>query len=514
VKTFRAFFLNALAAPRIRDSKPAPTMSYQRGPDRSEVQLLPPCLEDYVAPDAPARFMDAYVEGLDFRALGFQRAQPADTGRPPYHPADLLKLYLYGYLNRVRSSRRLEAEAARNLELIWLLRGLRPDFKTIADFRKDNRAAFKPLFKQFNLLCRKLGLFGAELVAIDGSKFKAVNNSRRHYTREQLQELLQKVEARIDQYLGELDRQDTEADGAPAAPSRAALADKIAQLKDRQGRYDELLGELKESDQNEISLTDAESRKMKGAHGHLVGYNVQVAVDAKHDLIVTEQVVQAANDRGQLSALAVTAKEALQVETLEAVADKGYHEADQLGACEQAGIETFVPAPGSTSGRGKDGQEVFPKERFPYDAARDTYQCPGGHSLKRGSESQSRGKARIVYYHRAACAACTLKAACTSGAYRVIARRPNEAVVERAAGRAAGHPEKIAERKEIVEHVFGTLRQWGHDTFLMRGLAKVRAEFSLSALVYNLRRVLNLVSVTDLLKALGVAVKNADPSPA
>jgi transposase len=192
-------------------------MSYQRGPDRSEVQLLPPCLDDYVAPDAPARFIDAYVEGLDFCALGFQRAQPAATGRPPYHPADRLKLCLYGYLHRVRSSRRLEAEATRNLELIWRLRGLRPDFKTIADFRKDNRAAFKPRFKQFNRLCRQRGLFGAERVALDGSKFKAVNNSRRHYTQEQLQALLQKVEARIDEYLGELDRQDTEAAGVPAA---------------------------------------------------------------------------------------------------------------------------------------------------------------------------------------------------------------------------------------------------------------------------------------------------------
>lgn len=489
-------------------------MSYQRGPDRSEVQLLPPCLDDYVACDAPARFIDAYVEGLDFRALGFQRAQPADTGRPPYHPADLLKLYLYGYLNRVRSSRRLEAEAARNLELIWLLRGLRPDFKTIADFRKDNRAASKPLFKQFNLLCRQLGLFGAELVAIDGSKFKAINNPRRHYTQEQLQELLQKVETRIDEYLGELDRQDTEVEGVPAAPSRQALQAKIAQLKERQGRYDELLGELKASGQNEISLTDADSRKMKGAHGHLIGYNVQIAVDAKHDLIVAEDVVQAANDLGQLSPLALAAQAELGVEKLQAVADKGYHEADQLAACEPASVETFVPAPRTTSGRGKDGQDIFPKERFTYEPASDTYHCPGGQSLPRASANQHRGKVRMDYHHRSACAVCALRAACTSGAYRVIARRPNEVAVERAAVRAAAHPEKIAERKTIVEHVFGTLRQWGHDTFLMRGLAKVRAEFSLSALVYNLRRVLNLMRVPDLLKALGVAVKNAGPSPA
>ncbi len=222
------------------------------------------------------------------------------TGRPPYHPADLLKRYLYGYLNRIRSSRRLEAEAARNLELIWLLRGRRPDFKTIADFRKDNRAVFKALFKQFNLLCRRLGLFGAELVAIDGSKFKALNNIRRHYTQEQLQELLRKIEARIDEYLGELDRQDTAAGGAPAAPNRAELANKVAPLKARRGRYDELLRDLSTSGQQEAALTDPDCRKMKGAQGeHFLGYNVRVAVDARNDLIVVADTVQAANDRGQ-----------------------------------------------------------------------------------------------------------------------------------------------------------------------------------------------------------------------
>jgi len=486
------------------------TMSYHRGPERTEVQLLPPCLDDYVAPNAPARFIDAYVESLDFPALGFTHAQPKDTGRPPYHPADLLKLYLYGYLHRIRSSRRLEAEAARNLEIIWLLRGLRPDFKTIADFRRDNRAAFKPLFKNFNLLCRRLELFGAELVAIDGSKFKAVNNSRRHYTQEQLRELLQKIETRIDEYLGELDRQDEEAQGVPGAPSRQALEEKIAQLKERQGRYDELLGELQASGQNEVSLTDPDSRKMKGAHGeHFIGYNVQTAVDAKHDLIVAQAVVQAANDRGQLAALAVAAKEALQVERLQAVADKGYHEADQLEACEQAGVETYVPDQGKHSGRGPDGQEIFPKEQFRYDAVADAYHCPGGQTLARGHESQSRGKDWIAYYHRAACRACALKSQCTTGAYRKIGRRTNEAVVERAAARVAARPEIVAERKTIVEHVFGTLRNWGHGEFLLKGLEKVRGETSLSALVYNLRRVLNLLSVEELLRRLSPAAESA-----
>jgi len=460
-------------------------------------------LDDYVAFNAPARFLDAYVEGLDFAALGFSHSRPKATGRPPYHPADLLKLYLYGYLHRLRSSRRLEAEATRNLELKWLLRGLTPDFKTIADFRKNNRAAFKPLFKNFNLLCRRMDLFGAELVAIDGSKFKASNHTRRHYTQEQLRQLLEQIEARIEDYLSQLDGQDTEADGVAAAPSSEALEQKIAQLKERRGRYDGLLEELVQNGQKEVSLTDADSRKMKGAHGeHFIGYNVQAAVDAKHHLIVAQEVVSAANDRRQLSAMALAAKEQLQATSLQAVADKGYHEADQLEACERAGIETFVPAAGTTSGRGKEGQEVFPKERFLYDPVADAYECPGEQTLPRASVKHDGDIERVLYYNRAACPDCPLKSQCTVRPWRIITRRANEAVVERAATRVAERPDLVAVRKALIEHTFGTLRNWHHDRFLMRGLEKVRAEFSLSALSYNLRRVLNVVGVADLLVAL------------
>ena len=472
-------------------------MSYLRGPDRSQVQLLPECLDDYVQPNAPVRFIDAYVEGLDFQTLGFTHAEAEGTGRPPYHPADLLKLYLYGYLYRIRSSRRLEAEAGRNLELIWLLRSLRPDFKTIADFRKDNRAAFKNLFRQFNLLCRQLGLFGAELVAIDGSKFKAVNNTRRYCSREQLAEMLQKIQARIDDYLKELDRQDTEAQGVVGIPNREQLADKIAQLKKTKGDYDKLLTALQASSQKGISLTDPDSRKMKGPRGFVIGYNVQVAVDAKHDLIVAEEVVQAPTDCEQLSALSIEAKEQLQVERLQAVADAGYHATGQLETCERAGVETFVPDRNGRDGQGRDGKDIFPKERFRYDAQIDAYHCPGGQQLRRMQVDKSRD--RVLYYHRKACAGCPLKRECTSRKYRVIGRRDNEVVAERAATRALAYPELMAKRREIVEHVFGTMRQWGHDTFLMRGLEKVRAEFSLSALTYNLRRVLNVFTMEKLL---------------
>jgi transposase len=471
--------------------------NYNRGPSRSEVQLLPACLDDYVGPDCAARFIDAFVEGLDFGALGFQHAQPAKTGRPAYHPADLLKLYLYGYLNRIRSSRRLEAEAKRNLELIWLMRGLQPDFKTIADFRKDNRKAFKPVFKQFNLLCRKLDLFGAELVAVDGTKFKASNNSRRHYTPEQLQELIERIERRIDDYLRGLDGQDAQSQGVPANPQAQQLQAKVALLKERKGNYDQLLGELGQNQHQEVCLTDAQAGKMKGPHGHVIGYNVQVAVDGKQGLIVAEEVVQAKNDLQQLAALAIAAKEQLGVEKLQAVADKGYHSADELERCEQAAVETFVP----TDPRKNPGA-LFPKEKFRYESASDCYRCPAGQVLTRQGQDRNHGKERFLYFNRAACRNCTLRAQCTKRQWRVIARRNNEAVVERAAERASARADIIARRKEIVEHVFGTLRNWGHDTFLLRGLEKVRAEFSLSALVYNLRRVLSLVSLNRLVGAL------------
>ena len=475
-------------------------MSYLRGPVRTEVELLPPCLDDYVSANCPARFIDAYVEGLDFKALGFAHAQPAPTGRPPYHPADLTKLLVYGYLMRIRSSRRLEAEAARNLELIWLLRGVRPDFKTIADFRKNNRHVFKALFKQFNLLCRQMGLFGAELVAIDGSKFKAVNNSWRYYTGEQLRELINKIETRIDQYLSDADEEEEQLGEIAAAASPEQLQQKITQLRERKGRYEELLSQLEQQQQAAVSLTDADARPMVGPHGHVHGYNVQVAVDAKHHLIVAQEVVQDGNDTAQLAPMALAAKQALAVEKLKAVADSGYYNTDQLEICEQARVETFVS--------GKDPQvdgralKTFRKHQFRYDGSADVYHCPAGQVLKRQYPNRIKGKEWIYYFNKKACASCVLRSQCTASQYRTVTRLRNEAVAERNAARVSAQPEVLRRRKTIVEHVYGTLRQWGHDTFLMRGLEKVRAEFSLSALVYNLRRLLGLKKIEDLLEIL------------
>lgn len=329
-----------------------------------------------------------------------------------------------------------------------------------------------------------------------------------------LRELLAQVEARIDAHLTDLDTQDTEAQDAPATPGRAALQAKIAQLKERQGNYDDLLGALKERGQNEVSPTHADSRKMMGAHGgHLIGCNVQLAVDAKHHLIVAEDVVPAANDRRQLVPLATAAKAELRVAPLPVVADKGHHQAEQLAACATAGITAHVPAPGTASGKTKDGMSVFPKEKFRCDAAADGDHCPGGHVLPFQKKNLNRGQARSLYYDRAAGRDCALRPDRTTGSCRVNGRHAQEAAVEATATRVQAAPEKVAARKGIVEHVFGTLRLWGHDEFLLKGLGKVKGEFSLSAVVYNLRRVLNLRSVPDLLAAVRTLAVASAGSP-
>jgi transposase len=474
-------------------------MSFRKGPDRSQTQLLPPCLEDYVSANAPVRFIDAFVDGLDLQGLNFQRAQPHATGRPPYDPADLLKLYVYGYLNRIRSSRRLEAESKRNLELMWLLRSVSPDFKTIADFRKDNRACFKGVLRQFNLLCRKLELFGAELVAIDGSKFKASNNPNRCCTAEDLNALLNQVDARIEQYLQQMDQSDAETQGVAANPSIEELAQKLATLRERKGQYEQWAKDLSQSQQRTMGTTDPESRLLRTGDA---GYNVQVAVDAKHDLIVEAEVVQDANDLQQLSPMAQGAQQQLGVQQLKVVADAGYFSAPQLAACESAGIETFVPANRHASGQSKGTKAIYPKEAFQFDPVRDSYRCPGAQELERAGQSLHAGLIRIEYHNPDACRRCPLRPQCTQGEYRRLYRSIDEASVERLAQRVKQRPDLIASRKTIVEHVFGTLRLWGQDQFLTRGLAAVRAEFSLSCLAYNLRRVIQLISIQKLAQAV------------
>lgn len=344
-------------------------MHHIEGCERDQSQLLPARVDDYVHTENPVRFVDAFVGGLDLAAAGFARVQPKGTGRPGYDPADLLRLYIYGYLNRVRSSRRLEVETHRNLEVIWLLRGLRPDFKTIADFRRDNRAAFKAVFREFVLLCRKLDLYGRELVAVDGTRLKAVNSRDRNFTREKLAKFLRDADERLADYLERLDR--TDAEEGPASRARAkSLAEKIAGLKQRRERYADLQAELERTGEGQVSLTDPDSRAMASHPKVGVGYNAQVAVDAKNKLIAAFEVTNAGTDLGLLAQTAGAAKEALGVEAIQAVADRGYYKGEDIQACEDAGIEAYVARPQRGSAV-HDG--LFRKEEFTYDPAADTY---------------------------------------------------------------------------------------------------------------------------------------------
>src|SRR4051794_17857376 len=366
-------------------------MAHILGHDRSQMLLLPETVDDYVGPDNPVRFIEAFVAGLDLETAGFARVEPAVTGRPGYAPADLLKLYIYGYLNRVRSSRRLEAETQRNLEVIWLLRHLQPDFKTIADFRKDNRHAFKAVFRQFVLLCRKLDLFGRELIAVDGTRLKAVNSTDRNFTREKLTKLIQSADERLADYLARLDRTDAEEDTASSQRAKN-LADKLAALQQRRAWQVELLQELERTGESQISLTDPDSRAMASYPKVGVGYNAQVAVDAKHKLIVAQEVTNAGSDLGLLAQTAGAAKEVLGVEQIDAVADKGYYKGEDIQACEEAGINAYVARPQRGSAVSND---LFRKEEFRYDAGSDTYLCPGEQRLEPRYHSVNRGHSLV-----------------------------------------------------------------------------------------------------------------------
>ena len=477
-------------------------MNYIAGASREQSLLFPEVLDDYITPENPVRFIDAFVAELSLEELGFGHAVPPETGRPPYDPGDLLRLYLYGYLNRVRSSRRLEREAGRNLEVLWLLRKLVPDFKTIADFRKDNGPAIKAVCREFSLLCQKLELFGGELVAIDGSKFAAQNAKDRNYNQKKLQALLEEIDLRIERYLGELAAADqSDAQTAAAPPTAAELQAKIATLKERRGRYGELLSGLAESGATQVSLTDPDSRAMSQGAGVTVGYNVQAAVDAKHSLIVATDVTNTTSDSGQLGGMAIKAQEALAVEKLSVVADKGYYNGKEILACDSVGITAYVAKPMTSA---NTAQGLYGKERFHYQPEKNVYVCPAGRELTYRFSTHEKG--RPMHYYRARdCQHCELRRHCTRNqANRTITRLAFEEVQEAMAVRVKAHPQIMRQRKAIIEHCFGTIkRTFGYYYFLCRGFAKVKTELSLTVLAYNLKRAINLLGVKTLIAALG-----------
>src|SRR6201988_5246278 len=419
-------------------------MTHISGHDRSQTLLLPEAVDDYVDPDNPVRFIDAFVDGLDLSAASFSRVEPKVTGRPAYAPADLLKLYIYGYLNRVRSSRRLEAETHRNIEVIWLLRHLKPDFKTIADFRRVNCGAFRQVFREFVLLCRQLDLFGRELLAVDGTRIKAVNNKDRNFTRASLAAFIKLADAKLDDYLQRLDQSDASEQTAGGARVEN-LAEKIAAVHGRRERCKAMLAELDRTGEDQISLTDPDSRAM-AAHTHVaVGYNVQVAVDTKHKLIVEQQVTNQFVDMGLLTETAEPAKAILGVETIAVVADKGYFKIEDIEACEKAGIEPDVPRPQ----RGPSVRAgLFRKDEFKYDPTSDSFLCPAGQRLHPYSSSLTRGLKKINYRNRQACRDCAIRSQCTGNQFRSVSRLENEAVLDRMQARIAQGPAILAKPRE------------------------------------------------------------------
>src|SRR5581483_7501350 len=473
-------------------------MNHQKGLDRSQTLLFPERLEDYIGPENPIRFLDAFVGSLDLRVLSFAKAQYAGTGRPPYDPAVLLKLYLYGYLHRVRSSRLLEAECHRNVEVIWLLGKLSPDFKTIADFRKDNLKPLKAVCRQFTLLCRKLELFGGELLAIDGSKFKAVNARDQNFNANKLKELLALADARLEEYLRAMDSADQE-QACASAVNQAELEEKIAALKEKRDWHEELLGQLDEQDK-QISVTDPDTRRMPTAQGNQVGYNAQMAVDARNKLIAADDVTNEVNDYQQLANLALEAKANLEIKGTDVVADAGYYNAGEVSRSVEAGLTPYLPK-ADTSANTKLG--LYGKSKFKFDADKDVYVCPAGGELTYRFSTHELGR-ELRYYRASGCKACVLKRQCTRNkANRTITREANEHLMEAMALRMKAQPGKFKLRKQLAEHPFGTIKRFfGYTHFLMKGLEKVRVEWSLTTLAYNLKRVLNLVSFEKLMQAV------------
>ena len=473
---------------------------FVEGIDRSQSSLFPAELEDYVAEDNLVRAVDAFVDGLDLGKLGFGRFAPLERGRPCYHPATLLKIYIYGYLNRVPSSRRLERECQRNIELVWLTGQLAPDFKTIADFRKDNGKAIREVCREFVALCRKLDLLSAASVAIDGSKFKAVNARDKNFTEAKMKRRLERIDESIARYLSQLETADRHGDAVPEAKVER-LKSKIEKLKEEIVRLNAINAEMMKSEDKQVSLTDPDARSMatSGKDTGIVGYNVQIAVDTQHHLIVAHEVTNVGTDRHQLANMAEQARDEMAVETLDAVADRGYYDSEEIRACEESGITVTLPKP-MTSGAKAAGR--FGKQDFVYVAADDVYLCPAGERLTYRYTNVEDGKT-LRRYWTSTCKTCALKAQCTTGSERRISRWEHEAVLEKVQDRLDHNPAAMGVRRQTAEHPFGMIKcLMGATHFLTKKLPKVATEMALNVLAYNIKRVMMIVGVGGMLEAM------------
>jgi transposase len=474
---------------------------FVEGTDRGQRTLFPECLEDWICEDNPVRTIDVFVDELDLAELSFSGVDPQATGRPSYHPSVLLKLYIYGYLNRVQSSRRLEREAVRNVEVMWLTGRLVPDHKTIADFRKDNGPAIRKVCARFVALCRELGLLTIASVAIDGSKFKAVNTRDKNFTRAKMERRLTQIDESVARYLSQLDTADLQEPSEALAVRTAHLKEKLAKLASELQRLKAIEQEMLASPDQQISLTDPDSRSMatSGRGSGIVGYNVQIAVDTQHHLIVTHEVTNSGSDRSQLANIASQTKEVLGAEHLDAVADRGYFNSPEILACEQAHISVTLPKP-MTSGAKSDGR--FGKQDFVYLPKEDVYRCPAGEKLAYRYTNEEDGKT-LRRYWTTACPRCPLKSQCTKGPERRITRWEHEHVLDAVQERLDANPQAMRQRRETAEHPFATLKmRMGATHFLMKRIPNVATEMALHVLAYNLTRVMNIIGIQPLLAAM------------
>lgn len=480
--------------------------TFKSGDSREQPSLLPPRIEDYVGLDNPVRAIDVFVEVLDLAKLGFKHAERGvGVGQPPYNPSDLLKLYLYGYINQIRSSRRLEREAGRNLDLIWLLKNLKPGYRTIANFRKENWAALKAANRSFVLLLRELDLIGETVVAIDGALFHGNASKDSIFTQRRLTKQIVALDKEIEAYGKALEandaeeaRQRSDGSGDSGKGGGGDVGEKMKELMARRERAQADLKNLETGDKGQLSKTDPDARLLSKGDQTIAGYNVQSVVDDKHMLIVASDVVNR-NDTGHLHEMAKAAKEVLDVETLQVAADTAYCTSEDLKACEDDGIIAYVPM---QEGNGKLEREGrFSRKDFRYDASADAYRCPAGELLRptEGHWKNTSGRVEIRYLGRkATCAACPLRAQCLApkAPYRSIARWEHEDVLERHRTRMESEEaaKLMRRRSAIVEHPFGTLKcRAGYQHFLVRGFDKVRGEWSLMALCYNFTRMLNIL---------------------
>jgi len=465
-------------------------------------------LDEYVDENNICRVIDAFANSLDFKELGFKYSEPKDTGRPPFNPADMMKLYIYGNQYRIRSSRRLEAESLRNVEVMWLMNGLTPDDKTISNFRKDNRKAMKEVFKTFNKLCLLLGLFGKETVAVDGSKIKADNSRRNYYTQKDTEKMLSKLDKMVAEYLNELDRNDIKEAG-DSHPNQEAIEAALEKLKGRKSELEAILAEIKENGGSPVCTVDEDAALMKqgGGKGFDICYNVQTSVDDKNGLIVDFDVTSNANDLGELSGMVERSKEALGVEELNVLADTGYSKGEEINASEKAGATCFIPK-AKPAHQPENG--IFNRENFKYDAESNTYTCPAGNTMPQVRTRERDGFK--VYANRAACKECPVKGQCTkSQTLREIERSPYQENVDRADQNAKENPDLYQRRMELSEHPFGVVKRvWGLGQFLCRGNEMVTGEIALAFMSFNLRRAVNILGAKKLVEFIKTAASSSE----